>query len=263
MKALWLSLAAGLVGLVGLASGASAETLTVGAYAANPPWEVKTETGEYEGFEIDLVNAIAEKLGVEVEFQDLGFQALFAATASGRIDAAISSITITNERLQNQDFTQGYYDADLGIGARSDGEVKTLEDLRGKTIGVLATSTGDQWAQANQEETGIADIRSYPTNEAMLLDTFNGRTDASITDVTGMQFAFQQMQGMEVVDRIRSGDRYAIMLGKGSEWTPRLNGAISELKEDGTVAEIYEKWFGVAPDADTSTVMVVDLPAPQ
>jgi polar amino acid transport system substrate-binding protein len=260
MKAFWLGLAAGLFGLV---TAAGAETLTVGAYPANPPWEMKTETGDFEGFEIDLVNAIGEKLGVDVEFQDLGFQALFAATASGRIDAAISSITITNERLQNQDFTQGYYDADLGIGAKIEGEVKTLADLKGRTVGVLATSTGDQWAQANKDEVGIAEIRSYPTNEAMLLDTFNGRTDASITDVTGMTFAFQQMQGMEVVDRIRSGDRYAIMLGKGSEWTPRLNQAISELKEDGTLATIYEKWFGEAPDPSTSTVMVVDLPTAQ
>lgn len=258
MKALWGAALA--IGLFGLASAASAETLTVGAYAANPPWEVKKEDGSFEGFEIDLVNAIAEKLGVDVEFQDLGFQALFAATASGRIDAAISSITITNERLKNQDFTQGYYDADLGIGAKSDGAVKTLADLKGKTVGVLATSTGDQWAQAHKDEAGFANILSYPTNEAMLLDTFNGRTDASITDVTGMQFAFKQMQGMEVVDKIRSGDRYAIMLGKGSAWTPRLNDAISELKTEGTVAKIYEKWFGVAPDPDTSTVMVVDLP---
>ena len=88
MRAIWRAALA--VGLFGLATAASAETLTVGAYPANPPWEVKQEDGSFAGFEIDLVNAIAEKLGVEVEYQDLGFQALFAATASGRIDAAIS-----------------------------------------------------------------------------------------------------------------------------------------------------------------------------
>lgn len=68
---------------------------------------------------------------------------------------------------------------------------------------------------------------------------------------------------MAVVDRVRSGDRYAIMLGKNSDWTARLDGAITELKNEGKVAEIYETWFGVAPDPSTSSVMVLDLPKPE
>src|SRR3954467_9878149 len=85
----------------------AAEKLVVGAYPSNPPWEAKNERGEFEGFEVDLAKAIGQKLGREVEFQDMGFQALFAATSSNRIDFAISSISITNERLKNQSFTQG------------------------------------------------------------------------------------------------------------------------------------------------------------
>ena len=87
--------------LAGLApiAPASAETLEVGAYPANPPWENKKEDGSFEGFEVDLVNEIGKRIGAEMHIQDLGFQALFAATSSGRIDLAISSITITNERL--------------------------------------------------------------------------------------------------------------------------------------------------------------------
>ena len=79
----------------------AAEKLVVGAYPSNPPWEAKNEKGEFEGFEVDLVKAIAKKLNREVELQDLGFQALFAATSSGRIDVAISTITITPERLKS------------------------------------------------------------------------------------------------------------------------------------------------------------------
>jgi len=89
----------------GAGGSASAETLMVGAYPANPPWENKKEDGTFEGFEVDLVNEIGKRIGADIEFQDLGFQALFAATSSGRVDMAISSITITDERLQNQAFS--------------------------------------------------------------------------------------------------------------------------------------------------------------
>ncbi|MEM8854529.1 MAG: ABC transporter substrate-binding protein [Pseudomonadota bacterium] len=245
---------------LGLAAAAQAETLTVGAYPANPPWEVKQEDGTFVGFEVDLVNAIAEKLGADVTFQDLGFQALFAATASGRIDMAISSITITDARLENQDFTQGYYDADLGIGVRKDSGISDVDGLKGETVGVLSSSTGEAWANENREAMGIEAIRGYDAYPQLLLDVQNGRVVAAISDVTGLQYAFQQMPDLEVAGRIRSGDRYGIMLGKNSPWTEKVNGAISELKEDGTLAAIYEKHLGVAPDAGTSTVTVLELP---
>jgi len=246
---------------VGLATAAEAETLVVGAYPANPPWEVKQEDGTFVGFEVDLVNAIADKLGVDVEFQDLGFQALFAATSSGRIDMAISSITITDERLENQDFTQGYYDADLALGVRREAGVETLADLEGEPVGVLSASTGEKWAQANQEEYGFGPIRGYTAYQQLLLDVQAGRVAAAISDITGLQYAFEQMPALTVAERIETGDRYAIMLGKDSEWTARVNEAISELKEDGTLAEIYERHLGVAPDEGTSTVSVLPLPS--
>ena len=82
------------------------EPLKVGAYPANPPWEYKAADGHFDGFEIDVVNDIAKRLSTTAVFQDFGFQALFAGVSSGRIDMAISSITITPERLKNQAFTQ-------------------------------------------------------------------------------------------------------------------------------------------------------------
>src|SRR5687768_3194338 len=92
---------------IGLAAPAAAqEPIVVGAYPSNPPWEFVNAEGNFEGFEIDVAREVAERLGREVEFQDLGFEALFAATQSGRIDFAVSSISVTNDRLQNQSFTQ-------------------------------------------------------------------------------------------------------------------------------------------------------------
>ncbi|WMS42834.1 ABC transporter substrate-binding protein [Acuticoccus sp. MNP-M23] len=244
----------------GFAASASAETLTVGVYPANPPWEVKQPDGSFEGFEVDLVNAIAEKLGVDVDYQDTGFQALFAATNSGRIDMAISSITITNDRLQNQDFTQGYYDADLALGLKEGTGAATLADLEGKDVGVLSASTGDKWAREYGEQYKIGAIRGYDTNTQMLLDAQNGRVAAVVTDLPGMLFAFKEMKGMTTGETISTGDRYAIMLAKDSPWTQKASDAITELKEEGFLAQIHEKWFGVPPMEGTSTVTVLDIP---
>src|SRR5919205_3856483 len=135
--------------------------IVVGAYPANPPWEFKTPSGAFEGFEIDVATEAAKRVGRPVEFQDLGFQALFAATASGRIDFAVSSISINNDRLKSQSFTQPYYDSDGTILGRADSTVAKLEDLKGKTIGVVSGTTGEKWAKENMSRYGIADIKSY------------------------------------------------------------------------------------------------------
>ena len=104
------------LGIVALAAGVALsfnsaalaqETLQVGAYPANPPWENKKEDGTFEGFEVDLVNEIGKRIGANIEIQDFDFPALFAATSSGRIDMAISSITITDERLGEPVFHAG------------------------------------------------------------------------------------------------------------------------------------------------------------
>src|SRR5687768_5494941 len=162
---------------------AAAETLTVGAYPANPPWENKKEDGSFEGFEVDLVNEIGKRIGADIEIQDLGFQALFAATSSGRIDMAISSITITDERLQNQSFTQGYYDSDLALATAKESDVNGLADLKGKPVGVLSTSTGDAWAQANAEKYGFTEVKGYNAQQDLLLDTQAGRVGGAISDI--------------------------------------------------------------------------------
>jgi polar amino acid transport system substrate-binding protein len=247
---------------IGLSLGASAqaETWVVGAYPANPPWENKKEDGSFEGFEVDLVNEIAKRAGADVEIQDLGFQALFAATSSGRIDMAISTITITNDRLQNQSFTQGYYDSDLALISRTDSDVTGLESMKGQPIGAISTSTGEAWIQAHQEEYGFGEYKGYNTQQELLLDTQAGRVAGAIGDIAGFQFAFRQMPTMHVVERIKQNDRYGIMLGKDSALLERVNDAITEMKEDGTLAELHEKWLGVPPDPGTSTVEVLPIP---
>ena len=238
----------------------AAETLTVGAYPANPPWENKKEDGSFEGFEVDLVNEIGKRIGADIEIQDLGFQALFAATSSGRIDMAISSITITDERLQNQSFTQPYYNSDIALVTNKDSGVNGLADMKGKPIGAISTSSGEAWIKANQEKYGFGEYRGYNTQQDLLLDTQAGRVAGAIGDIAGFQWAFRQMPQMKIAEVISTGDTYGIMMQKGSPLLERVNNAITEMKKDGTLAAIHKKHLGVDPDPNSTTVQVKDIP---
>lgn len=241
-------------------SAQAADTFVVGAYPSNPPWEFINESGNYEGFEIDVAREVARRLGMEIRFENLGFQALFAATSSGRIDGAVSSISITEERLKNQSFTQPYYDSDGTIIGRDGSDISSLEDLKGKTIGVVAATTGAAWADANKDRYGIAEVVSYSAQQDLLLDVRNGRIDGGAGEIAGFQYAMTKTPGLKILVRIPTGERFAMMMKKDHPLLQKVNAAMTEMKKDGTMAKIHEKWFGVAPTEGTSTVVPSDVP---
>jgi polar amino acid transport system substrate-binding protein len=235
-------------------------TLNVGAYPTNPPFETKLTDGSFEGFEVDVINEAAKRAGFKTDIADYGFQALFAAIASKRIDVAISTITITPERLKSVSFTQPYYDSDMGVAAKTDSPVKSIGDLKGKTVGYLSGSTGEKWVKDNQSADGFADIKGYKSQQDLLLDLTAGRVDAVISDIPGMQYAFKSMTGLAVKDRIKTGEQYGLMMPKDDPNLVKLSDAIGSMKSDGALAAIHKKWFGVEPPAGSSTVTAAPIP---
>jgi polar amino acid transport system substrate-binding protein len=252
---------AAILSLAGAAS-ASATALVVGSYPSNPPFEYKTSSGSFEGFEVDIVNEVAKRLGMTVEISDLGFQALFAATASKRIDVAISSITITKERLSSQSFTQPYYDADMGIATRKETTIAKVEDLKGKVVGVLAGSTADKWSRENKDKLGISEIKSYNAQQDLLMDLSAGRADAAVSDVPGMEYAFLKMKDLAVKVRIKTGEQYGLMMTKDHPLLSKANDALTAMKKDGTLAAIHKKWFGSDPAAGSASAVEQPMPKP-
>jgi polar amino acid transport system substrate-binding protein len=251
----------GAAALLALPSAAAAqEALRVAAYPSNPPWQNQTEAGGFEGFEVDIVNEVASRMGRTTDIQATDFRAIFVATASGRVDMAISSLTITDERLQSQSFTQPYVRGALGIGIHEGDAVASLEDLSGRTVGAIATSFGEGYITERSEAIGIGELRSYDTLANMLSDLANGRLDAVINDVVGLQYAFTQMEGLAVAAEIDTGELFAIMMPKDSPLLEEVNGHISDMKSDGTMAALYETWFGVAPAPDSVTVTPMPVP---
>ncbi len=256
-----LLMIAAVAGVIGGPLAAHAEgTLNVGSYPNNPPFEYKAESGAFEGFEVDIVTEAAKRIGMTVNVEGYDFQPLFAATSSGRIDVAISSITITKERLGSQSFTQPYYDSDMGVAAKTDGGVKGLADLKGKIVGVLSGSTGEKWAKENQAAQGFSEVKGYNTQQEVLLDLAAGRVDGVVSDVPGMEYAFTKMQGLAVVERIKTGEQYGLMMTKDHPLLGKINDALTEMKKDGTLGQIHKKWFGTDAPADSSTMTEAPLP---
>jgi polar amino acid transport system substrate-binding protein len=239
---------------------ARAADLTVGANIGNVPWEFQDASGQFVGFEIDLVNEIGKRLDKMVEIVNIPFTGLFAAVQSGRIDMAVSSITITDKRLASVSFAQPYYDSDQSLTARDGSGIKGLADLKGKVVAVDTGSTGDIWATQHQQELGIAEIRRFEGLNPAMLDLVAGRIDGYISDIPALLYYVKDKPNLKVVARIPTGEKYSIMLAKDSPLVSQVNDVLTTLKKEGYLAALHEKWFGVKPDADTSTVQIAAIP---
>lgn len=235
-------------------------TLNVGSFPNNPPFEFKNASGVFEGFEVDIITEAAKRAGMDVDIEGYDFQPLFAATSSRRIDAAISSITITKERLASQSFTQPFYDSGLGLAARTDGVVKGLADLKGKVVGSHSGSTSYKWLVDNQKKYGFSEVKGYNNPLDALLDLSSGRVDGVTSDVPNLEYAFTKMHGLGVVERITSDEQYGVMMTKGSPYLTKINDALTAMKKDGTLQAFHKKWFGTDAPADSSTAKEEPLP---
>lgn len=254
------SVAIGVTLLSGTTLSAMAQdTLVVGANVGNVPWEFMDDSGTIVGFEVDLVNIVTERLGAAAEFQNIPFNGLFSAVQSGRIDIAVSSITITDERLQSVSFAQPYYDSDQSLTTAAGGP-ESLDEMKDKVVGVDTGSTGDMWATENSASTGFADIRRYEGLAPAMLDLAAGRIDGYISDIPALLYYVKDKPDLQVVQRIETGEKYSMMFAKDAELASKVNDVLSELKSEGVIAELHEKWFGAVPEETTSTVKVLPMP---
>lgn len=250
-----------LVALVALSAGAMADDLVVGANIGNVPWEFQDASGEFVGFELDLVREIGKRLGRQVDVVNIPFNGLFPAVQSGRIDIALSSITVTDKRLRSVSFAQPYYDSAQSLTVLSRSSANGLDDMRDKVIGVDTGSTGDMWTTSNREKYGFADIRRFEGLAPAMLDLQSGRIDGYISDIPSLEYFIRDKDYFKVVERIPTGERYSMMFARRNPLAAEVNNVISELKQEGFVAALHEKWFGSAPAETSATVVVIDQPS--
>jgi len=224
------------------------ETLIVATEPAFPPFEFQTDDGSYDGFDIDLMNAIADAAGFEVQYESLPFDGIIPALQAGTVDAAISAMTITEERLQTVNFSRPYFKAGLAIAVKEDDtEITSLESLQGKTIAVQIGTTGA--ATANDIEG--ATVSTFDSAPLALQELSNGNADAVINDapVTLDAIASGNIEGITVVGELLTEEFYGIATPQDAESLELINTGLSTIIENGTYADIYSKWFGAeAPE---------------
>lgn len=221
-------------------------TWVVGTEPAFPPFESQSDSGELVGFDIDLMNAIGEQAGVDVQFESLPFDGLIPALQAGTIEAAISGMTITEERAETVDFSRPYFRAGLAIAvAADDNETTSIESLEGKRIAVQLGTTGADKA-ADVKDAKVSTFDSAPL---ALQELSNGNADAVINDAPATldAIATGNIGGVKVVGELLTEEFYGIPMPKDSPNVEILNAALEELIRNGTYDTIYEKWFGTAP----------------
>jgi polar amino acid transport system substrate-binding protein len=221
--------------------------LRVGTDAAYPPFEKQEGSGEITGFDIEVIQAIAEAEGMEVRVQHTGWDGLFEAVDSGKVDAGISAITITEDRQKKYDFSDPYFEAKQLILVPKDSDVSTLGDLKGKKIGVQSGTTGEIVVQKAFGKT-YEGIRGYDDTPGAIDDLVIGRVDAVVADngvVLDYMKKLPEGKFKTIEDNSFEPESYGIMVKKGNkEVLDKINSGLKKIKEDGTFDKIYEKYFG-------------------
>ncbi|MBZ9558669.1 MULTISPECIES: transporter substrate-binding domain-containing protein [Modicisalibacter] len=246
------SLASALTLGLGLSSlGQAADTVNAVTDPSFVPFEMMDkDSGEMVGFDMDILREIADRAGFDINLRTMDFNGIIPAVQTGNADLAIAGITITDEREKIVDFSDPYYDSGLRILVPAgDDSVQDLSDLEGKRIGTKIGSTSYDYLQKHLGDK--ADIKPYPGSADMYLALMGGSVDAVFYDAPNVgYFAKTKGEGKaQVVGPLYEGQQYGIAFTSGSQWREPANEALAAMKEDGTYAEIYKKWFGEMPDS--------------
>lgn len=249
-KIVYMMLAAALCASCEL-SMAAEKILRVGIEAAYPPFAYKTSDGKLAGFDYDLGQELCARLAVKCEWIEMEFDGLIPALKVKKIDAAISSVSITPERAKSVDFTDSYYRLPAKLVTRKDSGISVApDDLKGKRIGVQRASNFDRYATEVFEIKG-AEIVRYGTQNEVFLDLAVGRLDASLAGALVIEDGFLKTpQGVDyhVLDQDFSDAAYfgtgaGIAARKNDPLIIKLNNALAAIEQDGTYDRIQKKYF--------------------
>lgn len=203
--------------------------------AAFPPYEYRTADGQIAGIDVDLGQAIADQIGVELQVVDMEFDSLIPALQSGRGDIVVAGLTITDERSNDVDFSDTYADSKQMIVVPAAGSIVASEaDLPGKVIGVQVGTTGEFLAS------GIAGAKlsHYKSGLEAAEDLTNGRIDAIVIDVLPAENIVAQNGDLALIDLASSDEQYAVAVAKNNEDLLEIaNDVIAKMQSDGSLAD--------------------------
>lgn len=229
-------------------SGGEKKKIVIGTDTNFVPFEFLNEaTGEYDGFDIDLVKALAEEIGFAYELKPMDFNGLIPALQTQNIDMAVAGMTITDERSKVIDFSIPYYNAGLLIMVRQEEEaIKGLDDLQGK---VIATKQGTSSYDFASKIEGVKEVIPFPNIDQAYMELEKGSADAVIFDSPNILYYIQTKgkDKVKTVGNLLEGAQFGFGFPKGSELRAEVDEALKKFLGDGTYDALYEKWFGTAP----------------
>ena len=212
--------------------------ITVATSPDFPPFE-SLEGGEIVGIEVDIVNLIAEELGVEVQYEQMDFDSVLPGVQAGKFDVGMSGITVTEKRLENADFTDPYFLASQAIVVLADSDITCKADLEGKTISVQTGTTAESYCMENGY-----DVQAFVANNDAVSALTTGKVDAWVVDnEVAVALSAEQNGATVVLDEKMTSEPYAFAFAKDSgTLVEAFNEAQAALIADGTVAAIFESY---------------------
>jgi polar amino acid transport system substrate-binding protein len=215
-------------------------TLSVGTDTPYPPFEIG-QPPDITGYDIEVMNGIADELGLEVEYTATGFGTIFRDTASGQFDTAAAASDITEKREQVVDFTDPYYLSSTVLIVPTDSDIASVDDLSGKIVGVQDGTTQQDYAEA---ETDASDIRGFPEGPNAVAALETGQVDAVFLDLATGEDALEKAEGLEVAEEIPTDVFFGFAVAPDNDaLREAMNDAIATLKDDGTINDLYQKYF--------------------
>ena len=209
--------------------------------AAFPPYEMTTDDGGFEGIDVEIATEIAKKLGLELVVDDMDFSSVLTAVQGGKSDIAMAGLTVTDERKKNVDFTDTYAKGVQSIIVSEDSDIKGPDDLKGKKIGCQEGTTGYIYCA---DDFGEENVNSYTNGAIAVQALVGGKVDAVVIDNNPAKEFVKANKGLVLLDTAYAEEDYAIGVSKDNpELTKAVNTALKELKEDGTVDKIIEKYI--------------------
>ena len=219
----------------------NAGKLTMSTNAAFPPYEMTTDSGELEGIDIDVAAAVAEKLGLELQVDDMDFDAALLAAQNGKSDIVMAGVTVTDERQKVMDFSDTYAEGIQSIIVPEDSDIASADDLTGKAIGTQRGTTGYSYCIDDYGEDSVVPFDDGATAVQNLLA---GKVDCVVIDKAPAQEYVKANAGLTILDTEYANEDYAIGMAKdNTALQEALNKALAELKADGTIQSIIDKYI--------------------
>ena len=215
--------------------------LIMSTNAAFPPYEMTTDSGEFEGIDIETAQAIADKLGLELQIDDMDFDAALLAVQQGKADMVMAGVTVTDERQNVMDFTDSYATGIQSIIVKEDSDIASVDDLAGKKIGTQRGTTGYLYCS---DDFGDESVVAYDNGLTAVQMLNNGQVDCVVIDNAPAKEFIAANPGLKLLDTAYVEESYAIGVGKGNtELKDAINTALEELKADGTLQAIVDKYI--------------------